>query len=94
MGLPGSTPFYPASMPTADTSDLPIGPKGPTKAAVAEAVRSIGQAHDRLAGAANEIDASKGHLDLDEAQNWLAEARLFVVQAERMIQYARDLRGH
>jgi hypothetical protein len=74
--------------------DPPPGPKGPTKAAVDEAIQNIGTAQNRLVGALGEIDGPLGHYDLDEAQNWLREARLYVQEAERSIAYAREIRGH
>jgi hypothetical protein len=75
----------------ASAADPAPGPKGPTLAAIEEAVRSIGKAQEWLVGALGEITG--GGFGLDECQNWLKETRFYVVQAERAIQYARDIRG-
>lgn len=71
-----------------NSPDPPIGPKGPTKAAINDAIDNINKARKWLAEALNEID----RIDLDEAQNWLSESLLFVQQAERSISYAREIR--
>lgn len=84
-------PLAEAAADAVHAPDPPMGPKGPTMAAVEEAIRCIKKSQKWLVGALGEIT---GGLDLDECQNWLRETRLYVQEAERAIQYARDLRGH
>jgi hypothetical protein len=82
--------------PTADAvhaPDPPMGPKGPTRKAVEQALAAIDKAEIALSRGRKELTHSKGP-DLDEAANELSGAPADVATAVRCVAYARDLRGH